>query len=406
MSPDFAIRPASLYRAAPALALAWLAACQPAGGQPGGGMPPPAVTVTTVEPRDVAVPYEYVAQTAGYREVEVRARVTGILMKRNFKEGAVVKRGDSLFTIDPAPFQVAVSRAEADVAMAEARLAQAARDVARLKPVFEAKAVSRKELDDATSAEQIAQAEMKSARARLSEARLNLEYTRVEAPISGTTSRASVSEGTLVSGPSVLLTTIIQTDPIYVIFGIPDREYLALRRDVDSGRLRLPHNGGFKATLKLADGSTYPREGKLNFTDVRVNAQTGTSEARAEFPNPGSRLRAGEFARIALTGAIRPGAIVVPQRAVLESPKGKYVYVVGADGNARPRPVEAGDWAAPDGWIINAGLKAGERVVVDGVIKLQLMGPAGGPVQIADEAAAKGAGKPAPGAKPEAMKKK
>jgi membrane fusion protein (multidrug efflux system) len=378
------------------------AGCKPADGPP-GGFPPPVVSVITVEPRDIAVAYEYVAQTAGSREVEVRARVTGILLKRNYQEGARVKQGASLFTIDPAPFQVAVARAQADVAMADARLAQAQREVARLRPVREAKAVSQKELDDATSAAQVAEAEAKGARARLSEAQLNLDYTRVEAPISGTSSRALVSEGTLVSGPNVLLTTITQSDPMYVIFGIPDREYLELRRDVDAGRLKLPENGRFKAALKLADGATYAREGTLNFTDVRVNSQTGTSEARAEFPNPGSRLRPGEFARIVLQGAMRPGAIVVPQRAVLESPKGKFVYTVDAGSTAQPRPVEVGDWVA-DGWIVTSGLKPGDRVVVDGVMKLQIMGP-GAPVKIAENAATTEPGKPAPAAQPDAKKK-
>jgi membrane fusion protein (multidrug efflux system) len=359
------------------------------------------VTVETVQPRDVPVTYEYTAQTAGYREVEVRARVNGILLKRNYKEGAPVKKGDSLFLVDPAPFQVALSRAEADLSVAEARLAQSKRDQARLKPVLEAKAVSQKEYDDALSGAQVAEAEVKSARARVNEARLNMEYTRVEAPISGYASRAIVSEGSLVSGPNVLLTTVTQVDPMYVIFGIPDREYLALRRDAEAGRLKLPDNGRFKTSVKLADGSVYARTGSINFTDVRVNTQTGTSEARAEFPNPSSLLRAGEFVRVTLQGALRPNAIVVPQRAVLESPKGKYVYVVGAESKAEPRPVEVGEWAPPDGWIINSGLKPGERVVVDGVMKLQLMGPAGGPVQIGDAAAANAKGEPGKGAAPD-----
>jgi membrane fusion protein (multidrug efflux system) len=337
--------------------------------------------VTAVEARDVPVSYEYVAQTAGYREVEVRARVAGILLKRNYREGAPVKRGESLFTIDPAPFQVVLARAEADLGVVEARLAQARREAARLKPVLESRAVSRKELDDAVSAEQVAEAEVKSARARVAEARLNLDYTRVEAPISGIASRAAVSEGTLVSGPNVLLTTVTQTDPMYVLFGIPDREHLAMRRDAESGRLKLPEGGRFKASVKLADGSLYGRTGTLNFTDVRVSAQTGTSETRAELPNPVGILRAGEFVRVVLTGAVRPGAIVLPQRAVLESPKGKFVYVVGDGGKAEARPVEVGEWAG-DGWIVHAGVKPGERVIVDGVMKI---GP-GAPLKVVEGA--------------------
>jgi membrane fusion protein (multidrug efflux system) len=374
-------------RTATLLALVPLAAsCSPPADQHGGGFPPPVVSVVTVEPKDVPVTYEYVAQTAGFREVEVRARVTGILLRRNYREGDTVKKGESLFTIDPAPFQTALARAEGDLAVSEAKLAQAKREVARLRPVLEAKAVSQKEMDDAASAEQVADAEVKSARARVNEARLNLDWTRVEAPIAGTTSRAAVSEGSLVSGPNVLLTSVTQTDPMYVIFGVPDREHIALRRDVEAGRLKVPADGRLKATLKLADGSTYPREGVVNFRDVRVNTQTGTSESRAEFPNPGGTLRAGEFSRILLHGAIRPAAIVLPQRAVMESPKGKYVYIVTADGKSEIRPLEVGDWTG-DGWVINGGLKPGERVVVDGTAKLSLM-PPGVPVKLADDAAA------------------
>jgi membrane fusion protein (multidrug efflux system) len=366
---------------APALFLL-AAGCGPAGGPP--PFPPPVVSVMTAEQKDVPVTYEYVAQTAGFREVEVRARVAGILVKRNFREGGAVKQGESLFTIDPEPFRVALARAEADLGVANARLAQAKREAARLRPVLETKAVSQKEVDDAVSAEQVAEAEVTSARARVNEARLNLDYTRVESPISGTTSRAVASEGTLVSGPGVLLTTVTQTDPMYVIFGIPDRERLAIRRDVEAGRLKLPENGRFKASVKLADGAIYSRTGVLSFTDVRVNPQTGTSEARAELPNPAGQLRAGEFVRVTLEGAVRPGAIVVPQRAVMESPRGKYVYVVDAENKSQVRPVEAGDWTG-DGWIINSGIQPGDRVVVDGVVKLSLM-PPGVPVQVSNGA--------------------
>lgn len=372
--------------------LALIAGCdKPAGGPPHGAMPPAQVSVITVEKRDVPVRYEYVAQTAGYREVEVRARVTGIMQKRGYKEGAAVKKGQSLFTIDPAPFQVAMDKASADLAVAEVRLAQARREVARLKPVREAKAISQKELDDSTSAEQVAEAEVKSARARVSEARLNMGYTRVESPIAGIAGRAAVSEGALVSGPNVLLTTVTQTDPMYVNFGVPDREFMALRRDVDLGRLRLPAGRQFQARIKLGDGSLYDGTGTLGFTDVRVNTQTGTTESRAEFGNKNNVLRAGEFVRIILDGALRPDAIVVPQRAVLESPKGKFVYVIGADNKAEARPVEVGEWSG-DGWVINSGLKPGERVITDGVMKI---GP-GAPVQIAAPAGAAPAAKPAP----------
>jgi membrane fusion protein (multidrug efflux system) len=387
-----------LRRAFIAASLTLLAACGPAGGPP-GGFPPAPVSVITTESRDVPVMLEYTAQTAGYREVEVRARVSGILLKRNYKEGSTVLQGESLFSIDPAPFKLAQSRAAADLGVVEAQLQQAQRELARLKPVYEAKAVSQKEFDDATSGERIARAQVESLRARLNEANLNLEWTRVESPITGVAGRSAVSEGTLVSGPGVLLTSVTQTDPMYVIFGVSDRDHLALRRDVESGRIKLPADGKLKATLKLVDGRDYAKTGAVNFSDVRVNTQTGTSESRAEFANPANQLRAGEFVRIALSGATRPAAIVVPQRAVLEGPGGKFVYVVNAESKAEPRPVEVGAWAA-DGWVINAGLKAGERVIVDGVLKI---GP-GAPVNVTEPGAAKTDGKPEtdkPSAKPE-----
>lgn len=378
--------PRLFRRAAAAAPLLLIAACGPTGGPP-GGFPPAPVSVITTEARDVPITLEYTAQTAGFREVEVRARVSGILLKRNYREGGTVRQGESLFTIDPAPFQIAQARAAADLGVAEAQLQQAQRELARLKPVQAAKAVSQKEFDDASSSERIASAQVESARARLNEARLNMEWTRVEAPITGIAGRSAVSEGTLVSGPNVLLTTVTQTDPMYVIFGISDRDHLALRRDVEAGRVKLPSDGRLKATLKLGDGRNYPRGGVVNFSDVRVNTQTGTSESRAEFPNPGNQLRAGEFVRIALTGALRPAAIIVPQRAVLEGPGGKFVYVVNAESKAEARPVEVGRWVA-DGWVIDSGLKAGERVIVDGVLKI---GP-GAPVNVTGPAPA---GKPA-----------
>src|SRR6185503_9753568 len=191
--------------------------------------------------------------------------------------------------------------------------------------------------------------------------------------------------------------------PMYVNFGIPDRDRLAIRHAVEAGRLKLPPDGRFKATIKLADGSMYERPGVVGFTDLRVNHQTGTSEARAEVPNPGGQLRAGEFVRVVLQGAVRPGAIVVPQRAVMESPKGKYVYIVDAENKSQIRPVEAGDWTG-DGWIINSGIQPGDRVVVEGVVKLSLM-PPGVPVQVSDGPPPPD-GKGAPAAKTPAVDKK
>ena len=348
------------------------------GGGPMGGMPPSEVTVMTASQEALPVSWEYVGQTAGSREVEVRARVTGILLSRNFREGERVKKGQSLFTIDPKPFEAALARAVADVAAAEARLDQASRNAARLKPLYAEKAVSQKENDDAVAAEQIGAADVKAAQARLTEAKLNLAYTRVEAPISGITTRALPSEGTLISGPNVLLTSVVQVDPIWVNFGIPDNEQERIRKQAQDGSLKLPRN--FEVELRLADGSVYGQKGKLDFSDVRVSLQTGTREARAELPNPGGTLVPGQFVRVVLKGASIPNAVTVPQRAVLEGPQGKFVYVVDEKSTAQPRPVEAGQWAG-DRWVITSGLKGGERVIVDGVMKI---GP-GAPVKVAEQ---------------------
>ncbi|HEX9434400.1 MAG TPA: efflux RND transporter periplasmic adaptor subunit [Burkholderiales bacterium] len=370
------------------LLLAPLAACDSSSGQEKGppgkkgggpmGMGAAEVVVVAVEAKSLAVAFEYTGQTAGSREAEVRARVGGILLKRNFTEGARVKKGQSLYSIDPAQFQAALARAEADVAAAEAREEQARRNAARLKPLYAEKAVSQKEYDDMVSAETIGGADLKAARARLAEARLNLGYTRVESPISGVASRSLRSEGTLVSGPDMLLTTVIQVDPIWVVFGMPDNEQARMQKEVEAGRLALPKNG-FEVSLRSADGSVHPQAGKLNFSDVRVSPTTGTREARAEVPNQHGGLRPGEFVRVILKGAVRPSAITVPQRAVLEGPQGKFVYVVDEKSTAQPRPVELGDWADKD-WIVTNGLKPGERVIVDGVMRL---GP-GAPVRVAE----------------------
>jgi membrane fusion protein (multidrug efflux system) len=358
-----------------------LSGCNQAVGSP-AAPPVPEVAVVTVQPRDLPAVYEYVGQTAGVREVEVRARVSGILERWNYKEGAAVKAGDSLFTIDPEPFQAELARAEADLASAEASLAQTTRNAARLKPLWEVKAVSQKEYDDAQSAEQVAAANVKAAQAAVTQARLNLSYTRVEAPISGITSRAVVSEGSLVQAQQTLLTTISQLDPVHVIFSFTEAEHLRFRRELSEARLTLPQGGRFDVQLTLADGSEYPLAGKVDFTDVRVNTNTGTIEARAVVPNPERLLRPGQFVRVHLSGATRPNAIAIPQRAVLEGPNTKLVMTVNSQGMVEPRPVQVSDWSGTE-WLITAGLKPGDTVIVDGVVKAR----PGSPVKIAQASA-------------------
>ena len=366
-----------------------------AGGPGGGGMPPIPVAIEVVQPHDVAIEFEYPAQTAGSREVEVRARVSGILLKRNYEEGASVRPGQSLFLIDPAQYEAAEARAEADVASAEARLNNATRNAKRAKPLYEAKAASQKDLDDAVSAEEVAAADLKSARAKLADAKRDLGYTKVEAPVAGVTSRSLKSEGTLIAGPQDLLTTVSQVDPIYVNFGLSETDQAALKRDAAAGKLVLPKDGRFDVAIRFEDGRVYSRAGKLVFTDVRVNNQTGTSDARAEVPNPNADVRPGQFVRVVLKGAKRVNAMTVSQRAVQEGPQGKVVYVIGKEGKAEPRPVTLGDWTGKE-WVVLSGVAAGDKVITDGLMKVMMM--PGAPVQVGDPNAPP-PGAPSPNAK-------
>ena len=367
---------------------------------PGDGGPPPApVTVEAVRSANVPVAFEYVGQVVGARDAEVRARVAGIVVKRNFNEGGAVKKGQSLYSLDAAPFQAALARADADVAAAEARVAQATRTLARLKPLAEAKAVSQREADDALSAEQIARADLKGAQARRAEAALNLSYTRVESPIAGVAGRSQVSEGSLVSGAQVLLTTVTQSDPMKLRFGIADTDQMRWRSEAAAGQLQLPPRGAFEVEVKLADGSMLARRGKLVFGDTRVSGSTGTVEAEAEIANPDGALKPGQFVRVRLLGALRPNAVKVPARAVLEGPQGKFVYIA-AGGKAMPRPVTVGDQLA-DGWIITKGLASGDALIVDGMARIFFPGA---PIQVGAASAPAGT-PPAPAAPASAASK-
>lgn len=359
-----------------ALPLLLVACGKPADGPggPRGAMPPPEVAVVTVQAKAQPVELEYTGQTAGSRETEVRARVAGILQKRLFEEGAIVTAGTPLFQIDPATFQNQVASAEAAVAVAQARVNQAQRDQTRLAPLAAEKAISQKEFDDSKSAVESAEATLKQVQAQATEARLNLGYTKVVAPISGSTGTAAKSDGSLVSASDSLLTTIVQTNPMYVNFSVSEGDLLRMTQQVKAGQLSVPGkraaNGslGFTVNVKLADGSTYPRAGKLNFASERVNPQTGSFDVRAELPNPEGTLRPGQFVRVLLSGANRPNSLSVPQRAVIDSPMGKMVFVVSQDDKLVPRPVELDGWTQGQ-WIVTKGLADGERVLVDGFIK-------------------------------------
>lgn len=363
------------------------------GGPPGFGGPSQ-VNVVAVRPQTLPVSFEYTGQTMGSREVEVRARVTGIILKRNYEEGSPVRAGQSLFTLDPVPFQTALARADADHASAQAKLANAKRLLDRLKPLAEGGVVSRRDYDDAVSAHDVAAADLKAAAARVTEAKMNLGYTRVAAPVSGLAGGAAKSEGSLVSGPDVLLTTIVQTHPVKAVFGVPDAEHARIQADLQTRRLVLPP-GGFTVEVLAADGTLLARGGKLQFSEPLVNAATGTVRSQAELPNADGRIKPGQFVRVRLSGATRPDVMQVPQRAVMEGPQGKFVYVLAPSDKpemkggsvAAARPVQVGEWVdlgGEKGWVIRDGLKAGDQVIVDGVMRI---GP-GAPVQVAQAPAA------------------
>jgi membrane fusion protein, multidrug efflux system len=346
----------------------------PASAPPSAPPPAPEVSVITVQASTLPVDLEFAGQTIGSRETEVRARVAGILQKRLYEEGSAVKAGTPLFQIDPATFQNQLAAADAAVSVADAKAKQARRDQARLAPLIAEKAISQKEFDDSRAALELAEATLRQTQVQAKEARLNLSYTKVIAPISGVTGVVNKSDGSLVSNTDTLLTTIVQTDPIYVNFSMPELELLRLNKQVNSGQLTVPGkraaNGslGFTVKVKLADGSIHPRVGKLNFASEKVNPQTGSVEVRAEIANPDASLKPGQYVRVQLGGGTRGDVLSVPQRAVIDSPFGKIVFVVSPENKLEPRPVELDGWSQGN-WIITKGIKNGERVLVEGFIK-------------------------------------
>ena len=337
-----------------------MAGCGPAAdAQPGGGGPPQAMPVAVVAARLTSVPVllEAVGRAEGSKEVEVHARVTGLIEQQRYREGDRVKADAPLFVIERAPFEIALAQSRAALGQEQARLEQARREAKRLAPLAEQRAISQREFDDATSNLRQVEASVAAAQAQVRQAQLNLSYTRVGSPIAGLTGRAEKSQGSLVTPSDGLLTRVTQTDPIWVRFSFSETELARLR----SGKA-----GAVK--LLSAEGQPLGSSGKLNFEGSTVDPQLGTVQLRAEFANPDLAVLPGQFVR-AQVNAGEERAFVVPQAAVINGERGKAVWTI-KDGKAMPAPVEVGAWVG-NGWAVRKGLNEGDTVIVDNLLKLR-----------------------------------
>lgn len=360
-----------LRKVAIALVLAGgLAGC---GGEPDGKaqtLPPVPVVVAEVRLSDVPLTTEMVGETAGFREIDVRSRVSGILLQRTYIEGQPVTAGQALFLIDPEPYKVALEQAKGTLAQEQARLNKALADRDRIIPLYKRQVVSRQDYDTTIANYEAALASHQAAQAKVKEAELNLSYTQVTAPISGMASKSSQSEGSLIStsGDSGLLTTITQFDPLYVNFSYSEQDRLNFESAVKSGKLEAFDANSWHTRIRLADGSLYPQVGKLNFSDNRVDPQTGTIRARAIFDNKEGKLLPGQFVRMTIELGLRKNAILVPPRAIVQSQADRMVMVVDETNKVVPRPVKLGQ-SVDGGVLIDSGLAPGERYIVEGLMK-------------------------------------
>lgn len=347
-------------------ALASTAGC---GGTVAVAPAPAEVYVAEVQMRDVPEYLDMVGQTAGFQDVEIRARVEGFLETVNFREGSFVKRGDLLYVIDRKPFEALQAAAKADQATAQARLEKANNDVARYTPLVAKQAVSQQELDNALAARDAARSQVDAARAAVDKATLDLGYTRVFSPIAGLVGTTQVKPGNLVGrGESTLLTTVSQVDPITFRVGITEADYLRIAKRDPSRIGEAPKAEGIE--LRLADGSQHPHKGKLGPVERAVDPTTGTLGAEFEFPNPDHVLRPGQFGRARVLLDVKPGMLLVQQRAVQELQNLYSVAVVDGEGKVSFRNVKVGP-RIDSMWVIEEGLRSGERVVVEGLQRVQ-----------------------------------
>ena len=370
MTPDAVVRTRLPHRTAvyavggAALVLgAW--ACRRAAT---AAPPPPEVSVLTVAPETVSARFEFVGQAAASRRVEVRAQVAGVIVARPYAEGTDVPKGALLFQIDPTTYEATYRSAQAQLADATARFANAERNLARLKALLGSRAVAQKDVDDAETAFDQARAAVQAAQAAVDRAKKDYDDTFIRAEIAGRAGRALLDLGARVTGPSDLLTTVEQVDPIYVNFSPSDQEVLRWRQDIATRRLLVPARV-LAVQVTLSDGSIFPGTGQLNFVDLALQPATGTLSLRAEFRNPQHVLLPGQFVRLHFVGLKRPDAIRVPQRAVQRGLAGAFVYALGDSNRVTVRDVVATSWDQ-GGWLIEQGLRAGDRVVVDGVQKI------------------------------------
>lgn len=336
-------------------------------------MPPPEVVVESVRVAPLPLVFEYSARTAGFREVQVRAQVSGILQERTYLEGSQVKQGQVMFRIDPRTYQAALARAKGALAQEQARYRQTERDLKRIRELQKKGFASESELDNAISNFEQSKANIQAAEAEVQSKQIDLDYCTVKAPISGITSRETVSEGSLMiaGDPNAsLLSNITQLDPLYVNFAAPDSDVESVRAGLQNGSLVLPEDGKMHIAIQFGDGSSYPLEGTVDFTDSLVDRNTGTVSVRAVVPNPEQKLLPGQFVRVQVKGVTRSDAITLPERAVAQGPGGTFVYVVDGEGIARKRQVTTGH-TANGRWVIESGISAGDRVVVEGLAKVR-----------------------------------
>lgn len=357
-----------LARGGSALCLMLLCSCS---NEAPPAPPPPEVRVVTAKAQSIENIAEVPGRVQAVRTSQVRARVDGIVERRLYEEGTDVKAGQTLFVIDPRQYRANVSAVAATLTRARATAANARQDVERYKGLVKEQAISQQEFDAAMARLRTAEADVEQTQAQLESAKLNLSYTTVTAPIAGRAGRAQVTEGALVSASSAtLLTTIEQLEPIYVNFSQSSASLLAIRREMAAGTLEVPELGKVTVDLLLEDGSAYPHSGHLNFLDLSIDQATGTAGVRAVFPNPERILLPGQFVRARIEVGIRPHGFWIPQRAVQLSPAGASVMTIAAGDVVEPRPVKLGDQRG-DQWIVLEGLADGDRVVVDGLQKIQ-----------------------------------